>query len=119
MMTEIKHVVGITANPSGGRGDLGQCAEGNYFVEDGILTVRSADGVPLRDANNGERIMHHLAPGEGDEAIAKRLTLRLHREATICRASIGRFAIKKWFFDRQLGALDRSVTPSAPIYSLI
>jgi hypothetical protein len=39
------------------------------------------DGVPLRDENNGERIAMRLLPAESEKAVAKRMTLRLHRAA--------------------------------------
>ncbi|HLG85141.1 MAG TPA: hypothetical protein VKY22_29435 [Bradyrhizobium sp.] len=79
-MREIRVVVVTTAKPSG-PDDLGQVAEGRYFVENGILTMCNSDSIPLRDENNGQRITSRLLPGESEKAAAKRLTLKIHRAA--------------------------------------
>jgi hypothetical protein len=79
-MPEIKSVVVITANPVG-EGDPGQCAEGWYVVENGMLTMVNRDGVPLRDNNTGRRFAMGLLPGESEKAAAKKLTLKVHRAA--------------------------------------
>ncbi len=71
-MLEIYQVTVITRNPSG-PGDVGSCEVGHYTVDGGLLTMVTADGAPLR-ATNGERITHHLVPGED----AKRVAGRLH-----------------------------------------
>jgi hypothetical protein len=76
----IKSVVVTTAKPSG-PGDLGQCAEGHYFVEGGILTMCDRDGKPLRDENTGRQIATRLLAGDEEKGFAKKLTLKLHREA--------------------------------------
>jgi len=78
-MRDIRQVTCITKNPSGGKDDMGSCEVGFYTVEGGLLTMTDADGVPLRDSNNGERITHRLAPGESEKAIASRLTLKIIR----------------------------------------
>jgi hypothetical protein len=75
----IKSVVVTTAKPSG-PGDLGQVAEGYYFVENGTLTMCNEEGVPLRDENTG-RIAMKLLHGEDEKGLAKRLTLQQHRAA--------------------------------------
>jgi hypothetical protein len=79
-MSEIKSVVVVTAKPAS-RGDLGQCEEGHYTVENGMLTIVTREGEPLRDDNNGERITVRLFPGDDEKVVAKKLTLRRYREA--------------------------------------
>jgi hypothetical protein len=76
----IKSVVVTTAKPSG-PGDLGQVAEGFYFVENGVLTMTDRDGVPLHDENNGRQIAMRLLPGEDEKVAAKKLTLQQYRAA--------------------------------------
>jgi hypothetical protein len=75
-----KAVIVIVANPCG-RNDTGQCAEGFYTLDGDLLTMTDRDGVPLRDENSGARITQRLAQGESDKAVAKRLTLKIHRAA--------------------------------------
>jgi hypothetical protein len=76
--SEIKSVVVIVANPIR-KGDLGEVAEGHYLVENGIITMTNADGIPLRDDNTGRRITHTLERGEDAKGVAKRLVLRQYR----------------------------------------
>jgi hypothetical protein len=72
---EIKQVTVMPRNPSGDRGDLGSCEVGYYTESDGLLTMVSGTGEPLRGAN-GERITARLEPGgESERAVAMRLTL--------------------------------------------
>jgi hypothetical protein len=78
--SKIKSVIAIISNPSG-RGDRGQCEQGNYFVRDGVLTMCDLEGVPVRDANTGRRIELGLLPGDDEKALAKRLTLKMYRAA--------------------------------------
>jgi hypothetical protein len=54
-MPEIKSVIVITANPSGGRDDLGSCEEGFYTLDGDVLTMVTATGQPLR-GTFGERL---------------------------------------------------------------
>jgi hypothetical protein len=79
-MPEIKQVTVITSNPSG-NDHVGSCEIGHYTIEGDLLTMCDAEGVPLRNANTGERITHRLASGENRVTIAKRLTLKIWREA--------------------------------------
>lgn len=79
-MHEIKAVIVTIAKPSGA-GDPGQCAEGFYFVENETLTMCDRDGVPLRDENTGRQIAMRLPPGEDEKGAAKKLTLKIHRDA--------------------------------------
>lgn len=74
----IKSVVITTAKPSG-PGDLGQVAEGFYFVENGVLTMTDRDGRPLRDENTGRQHTVRLLPGDDEKWEAKRKTLQLNR----------------------------------------
>jgi hypothetical protein len=76
----IKSVVVATAKPSG-PGDPGQCAEGHYFIEHGILTMCDRDGVPLRDENTGRQVALRLLAGDDEKGFAKKLTLQQHRAA--------------------------------------
>jgi hypothetical protein len=76
----IKSVVVTTAKPSG-PGDLGQVAEGFYYVEGGILTMCDPDGRPLRDDNNGRQVALRLLPGDDVAGLAKKLTLQQYRAA--------------------------------------
>jgi hypothetical protein len=80
MSEGIKSVVVTTAKPSG-PGDLGQVAEGFYTVANGILTMCTPDGAPLRDDNTGRRREMKLLPGDVPAQEAKRMTLRRYREA--------------------------------------
>lgn len=73
----LKQVTVATRNPSGN--DLGSVEIGFYVVEDGILTMCSAEGDLLRNANTGDLMTHRLAPGENPVVIAKRLTLKIYR----------------------------------------
>jgi len=74
-MSEIRTCHVITRNPTG-KGDLGACEVGYYKVSDGILTIVTSTGEPLRGAM-GERITARLVPGgESERAVAMRLTLR-------------------------------------------
>jgi hypothetical protein len=77
-MSEIKQVTVATRNPS--RDDLGSVEIGPYVVEDGLLTMVSEEGVPVRNAN-GDLMTHLLAPGENAVVIAKRLRLKIWRSA--------------------------------------
>jgi hypothetical protein len=79
-MFEIKSVIVTTAKPSG-PGDLGQVAEGFYYVEGGILTMCDPDGRPLRDDNNGRQVALRLLPGDDVAGLAKKLTLQQYRAA--------------------------------------
>ena len=72
-MPRVHQVTVITRNPIGA-GDMGSCEVGHYTVDAGLLTMVTADGVPLRAAN-GERITARLAPGEDARRIAGRLRL--------------------------------------------
>jgi hypothetical protein len=74
-----KAVVAIVSNPVG-KDDRGIVAEGFYTLDGDLLTMTDRDGVPLRDENNGAQITHRLLPGESEKVVAKRLTLRRHRE---------------------------------------
>jgi hypothetical protein len=74
----IKSVVVTTAKPSG-PGDLGQVAEGFYTVANGILTMCTPDGVPLRDDNTGRQVALRLLAGDDEKAVAKKLTLQQYR----------------------------------------
>jgi hypothetical protein len=76
-LPEIKHAVVGTAHPTG-KGDLGSAEEVHYFCEGDLLTMCSADGTPLRDAD-GRLITHRLAPGENAAGIARNITLRRWR----------------------------------------
>ena len=80
-MSDVKSVVVIISNPVG-KGDTGECAEGWYFVENGVLTMTDREGVPLCDEYNGQRIAMRLLAGESEKAAAKRLTLKIHRAAS-------------------------------------
>jgi len=75
----IKQVTVITSNPSGN--DLGSCEVGFYTLEGDLLTMVDGDGVPMRNANTGEKITHRLASGESEKTIAKRLTLKIFNAA--------------------------------------
>jgi hypothetical protein len=80
-MRDVRHITIITRNPIGS-GDGGSCEEGFYTVDgDGVLTMTDAEGAALRNPNTGEKITHRLAPGESDKAVAKRLRLRIYRDA--------------------------------------
>jgi hypothetical protein len=79
-MGEIKSVVVTTAKPSG-PGDLGQIAEGFYTVANGILTMCTPDGVPLRDDNTGRQVALRLLAGDDEKDLAKKLTLQQYRAA--------------------------------------
>jgi hypothetical protein len=73
-MSEIKTCHVITRNPTS-KGDLGACEIGYYTVSDGILTVVTGAGEPLRGAS-GERITERLVlGGESERAVAMRLAL--------------------------------------------
>jgi hypothetical protein len=76
----IKSVVVTTAKPSG-PGDLGQIAEGFYTVANGILTMCTPDGVPLRDDNTGRQVALRLLAGDDEKGLAKKLTLQQYRAA--------------------------------------
>ena len=76
----IKSVVVTTAKPSG-PGDLGQVAEGFYTVANGILTMCTPDGVPLRDENTGRQVALRLLAGDDEKGLAKKLTLQQYRAA--------------------------------------
>lgn len=76
----IKSAVAIVSNPVNAK-DTGEVAQGNYTLENGVLTMTDADGVPLRDENTGGRIEMRLLPGESETVAARRLTLKIHRAA--------------------------------------
>jgi hypothetical protein len=81
-MPDIKQVTVITRNPNGAKGDLGSCEIGFYTLsEDGLLTMTDGQGGPLRDENTGHKIEMHLLPGENEKAAAKKLTLKIYRDA--------------------------------------
>jgi hypothetical protein len=73
-LSDIKHVVVTVRQPSGARGDLGSVAEGFFRVsEDGVLTMVTATGEPLRGVM-GERLTARL-DGEHERTVASRLVL--------------------------------------------
>jgi hypothetical protein len=76
---EIHQCTVIVANPSGSD-DVGRAAEGFYTIDGDTLTMCDSEGVPLRNANTGERITHRLGAGENRVTIAKRLTLKIWRD---------------------------------------
>jgi hypothetical protein len=77
---DVRQITVITRNPSGSD-DRGSCEDGWYTVDDGVLTMTDAEGAALRNPNTGEKITHRLAPGESDKAVAKRLRLKIYRDA--------------------------------------
>jgi hypothetical protein len=79
MMSDVRQVTVITRNPSGS-GDGGSCEYGWYVVDEGVLTMTDKDGAPLRNENTGQKITHHLAPGENEKGVAKRLRLKIYRD---------------------------------------
>jgi hypothetical protein len=82
-MMDVHQVTVITRNPTG-PGDVGSCEVGHFTVDAGLLTMVTADGVPLRAAN-GERITARLAPTEEPRRVAGRFTLsrwRYERDAS-------------------------------------
>jgi hypothetical protein len=83
-MPEIHEVTVITANPTG-PGDVGSCHVGHYTVDGGLLTMVTADGVPMRAAN-GERITAHMRAGDSARSVASRMVLS-HWRATDGAAS--------------------------------
>jgi hypothetical protein len=76
---DVRQITVITRNPSGSD-DRGSCEDGWYTVDDGVLTMTDKDGAPLRNPNTGQKITHHLANGESDKAVAKRLRLKIYRD---------------------------------------
>jgi hypothetical protein len=69
-----------SANPTRSD-DVGRCEVGHYTIDGDLLTMCDAEGVALRNSNTGERITHRLGAGENRVTIAKRLTLKIWREA--------------------------------------
>jgi hypothetical protein len=79
-MMQVRQVTVITSNPTE-NDRVGSCEIGYYTIEGDLLTMVDSEGAPLRNANTGERITHRMVPGENEKAIARRLTLRIWREA--------------------------------------
>lgn len=79
-MSEIRQVTVITANPTRSD-DVGRAEIGFYIVAAGLLTMTDPHGVPLRNANTGEKIEHRLMADETPRVIAKRLTLKIFNAA--------------------------------------
>jgi len=76
-MTEIFNVQVQVVAP-GGRGlnRWGAVTEGKYIIEDGVVIMTDARGIPAVDAD-GRRYTHKLQPGEYHKTIAARLTKQL------------------------------------------
>src|SRR5690242_20290703 len=72
-MPEVHQVTAILRNPSGRPGDHGVCTQGYFTIEDGVMTMTTSDGKPVR-SSKGELIKHRLRPGENRNDVAKRLT---------------------------------------------
>ena len=68
----IQTVPVITAMPTR-RDQLGRVEEGHYRVEDGVVSLVTAQGIQRTDTR-GKPIQHKLAPGETARAVAHRLT---------------------------------------------
>jgi hypothetical protein len=77
---EIKRCVAVVHSPSG-PGDHGEVTEGRYFIEGDWLTLCDEGGTALRSEDTGARFTVRLAPGDNEQTMAKRLTLRHHRAA--------------------------------------
>ena len=73
-MTEIQTVPIITAMPSRSN-PFGRLEEGHYRVEDGVVSLVTAQGAQRTDAK-GKPIEHKLAPGETARAAAHKLAKR-------------------------------------------
>jgi hypothetical protein len=75
----VKRVIAILSNPSR-HDDLGRVTIGFYTLKDGLLTMTDGDGAPVR-SRGGDKFVHKLQPNENPDAIAKRLTVKIHRMA--------------------------------------
>jgi hypothetical protein len=69
------HSVYATVRAPRDENDLGQVTMGYYTLADSVLTMTDSKGVPVRNLNTGEKILHKMKPGEEAGAIANWLTL--------------------------------------------
>ena len=68
---EVKAVFAEVRRPRGT--DPGAAVEGRYVVEDGVVTLTTQDGIPVRD-EYGKLYKHTLVTGDIPKQIAARLT---------------------------------------------
>jgi hypothetical protein len=68
---EVKAVFAEVRRPRGT--DPGAAVEGRYIVEDGVVTLTTQDGIPVRD-EYGKLYKHTLAAGDIPKQLAARLT---------------------------------------------
>lgn len=68
---EVKAVFAEVRRPRGT--DPGAAVEGRYIVENGIVTLTTQDGIPVRD-EYGKLYKHTLAAGDIPKQMAARLT---------------------------------------------
>jgi hypothetical protein len=76
-MSEVYEVYATVRLPAGG--DTGQVTSGFYVLEDGILTMTTSKGVPVRNAHTGEKYIQKIGPKDSAPDHAKRLTLKIYR----------------------------------------
>jgi hypothetical protein len=74
-MSEIKHLVFITSNPTGGRDDRGSAEHAWFTVSGDAVTLVTRGGEPLRGVM-GDRITAHVAKNEKAPTVAQRLAIR-------------------------------------------
>jgi hypothetical protein len=68
---EVKAVFAEVRRPRGT--DPGAAVEGRYIVENGVVTLTTQDGIPVRD-EYGKLYKHTLVTGDVPKQIAARLT---------------------------------------------
>ena len=68
---EVKAVFAEVRRPRGT--DPGAAVEGRYIVEDGVVTLTTQDGIPVRD-EYGKLYKHTLVAGDIPKQIAARMT---------------------------------------------
>ena len=77
-MSEVQHITVQIRRPTGD--DPGQVTTGYFTLADGILTMTTSSGVPIRRATTGERFTCKIKPGDNHVAIAGQLTLQVRDE---------------------------------------